>query len=53
MSPSVVQCTNIKTKSIQLTPKLLSIDDIVKERGSTVTEKETDRVKVFFSIRHN
>ena len=26
----------------------MSIDDIVKERGSTVTEKENDRVKVFF-----
>ena len=40
--------SNIKAKSIHLTPKLLSIDDIVKERGSTVTEKENDRVKVFF-----
>ena len=43
-----MQCTNIKTKSIQLTPKLLSLDDIVKERGSTVTEKANNRVKVFF-----
>ncbi len=48
LSPSIVQFTSIKTKSIHLTPKLLSPDDIVKESGSSVTEKKKDRAKVFF-----
>ena len=42
-----MQFINIKTKSINLNPKLLSLNDIVNERGTTVTEKENDRVKVF------
>ena len=37
LSPSVVQCTKIKMKSIHLTPKLLSLDEIVKEEETIVT----------------
>ncbi len=47
LSPSIVQFTSINAKSIHLTPKPLYYDDIVKESGSSVTEKQNDRVKVF------
>ena len=35
-------------KSTHLTLKLLSLDGIVKEGGTMLTEKENDRIKVFF-----